>query len=160
MQYSIGFKKTQIKKILPPTSRSISNVAQEAGVSEQTLRNWLNKAKEGTLDNGNAAGGAGRSPREKLNLVIESRTILDSDKGRWLREKGLHTEHLTQYEQELRDMIENKSYDEKMEIKKLVQENKSLKKELNKKEKALAEMAALYTLKKKAEALWGEEEDG
>ena len=85
---------------------------------------------------------------------------MDSDKGRWLREKGLHTEHLTQYEQELRDMIENKNYDEKMEIKKLVQENKNLKKELNKKEKALAEMAALYTLKKKAEALWGEEEDG
>ena len=56
-------------------------------------------------------------------------------------------------------MAENKNHDEKMEKKKLIQENKRLKKELAKKEKALAEMAALYTLKKKAEALWGDKED-
>ena len=46
-----------------------------------------------------------------------------------------------------------------MKKKRLLKENKQLKKELAKKEKALAEMAALYTLKKKAEELWGEEED-
>ena len=159
MRYSLAFKKSQIKMILPPSNKPVSEVSRESGVADQTLRNWLNKAKEGTLDVGNTVSSTGRSPREKLNLVIESRSISEDKMGEWLREQGLHTEHLTQFEQELRDMAENKNHDEKMEKKKLIQENKRLKKELTKKEKALAEMAALYTLKKKAEALWGDEED-
>ncbi len=119
----------------------------------------MNKAKEGTLDSLNTVSSAGRSPREKLNLVIESGSVKNEDQGKWLREKGLHTEHITQYKQELRDMVEDKGHKEKQKIKNLQKENKRLQKELNKKEKALAEMAALYTLKKKAEALWGDEED-
>lgn len=159
MRYSLAFKKSQIKKVLPPSNRTIGSVCQEAGISDQTLRNWLNKAKEGTLEAGDIVGNSSRSPREKLNLVIESRTISETDKGKWLREKGLHSQHINQYEQELRDMVENKNQDEKEEKRRLLKENKQLKKELAKKEKALAEMAALYTLKKKAEALWGDEED-
>jgi transposase len=159
MRYSLAFKESQIKKVLPPSSRSIQEVAAEAGTSEQTLRNWISKAKEGTLQKGNTVSGTGRSPREKLQLVIESRTVSEDNMGHWLREKGLHTEHITQYEQELRDMVENNNFKEKEKIKLLEKHNKELQKELRKKEKALAEMAALYTLKKKAEDLWGVSED-
>jgi len=159
MKYSLSFKESQVKKILPPLNRSIREVSDESGVSDQTLRNWLSKVKEGTLSHGDTVSNADRSPREKLNLVIESRMVSDKDKGQWLRKNGLHSQHLTQYEQELRDMVENKNHDEKMAQKKMIVENKRLKKELAKKEKALAEMAALYTLKKKAEELWGDSED-
>jgi len=159
MRYSLSFKESLIKKVLPPESRSIRSIAKEAGVSEQSLHNWLNKSKEGTLSKGDNVGGSNRPPREKLRLLIESRGISKENMGEWLRENGLHSEHLTQYEQELRDMAEDKNHKEKQENKKLREENKRLQKELRKKEKALAEMAALYTLKKKAEALWGEEED-
>jgi len=159
MRYSLGFKETQVKKVLPPNSRPIASVAREAGISDQTLRNWLAQAKDGTLEKQDTVGGAGRSPREKFNLVIESKSVSENDHGKWLREKGLHTEHITLYEQELRDLVEDKGQTEKEEIKRLKKENKRLEKELAKKEKALAEMAALYTLKKKAEELWGENED-
>lgn len=159
MRYSLAFKESQLKKVLPPSNRSIIEVAAEAGISDQTLRNWINKSKEGTLKKGDTVSGAGRSPREKLNIVIESRTISDEKKGEWLREKGLHTEHITQYEQELRDMVENNNHKEKLKMKSLEKQNKELQKELRKKEKALAEMAALYTLKKKAEEIWGDGED-
>lgn len=159
MPYSAGFRESQVKKVLPPENRSIAEVAKEAGVSDQTLRNWLAKAKAGTLRKNNTVGSAGRSSREKLNLVIEAGTIPREEQGKWLREKGLHTEHITQYKQELRDLIQDKDKTEKEEKKKLIKENKRLKKELDKKEKALAEMAALYTLKKKAEDLWGGGED-
>ena len=159
MRYSLAFKESQLKKVLPPSNRSIIEVAAEAGISDQTLRNCINKAKEGTLKKGDTVSGAGRSPREKLNLVIESRTISDEKTGEWLREKGLHTEHITQYEQELRDMVENNNHKEKLKMKSLEKQNKELQKELRKKEKALAEMAALYTLKKKAEEIWGDGED-
>jgi transposase len=159
MRYSLGFRESQLRKILPPVNRLISEVAKESGVSDQTLRNWLKKSKEGTLNPQETVGSAGRSHREKLNLIIEAKTISKNDQGKWLREKGLHTEHITQYEQELRDLIQDKDQTEKDEKKRLIKENKRLKKELAKKEKALAEMAALYTLKKKAEELWGEDED-
>jgi transposase-like protein len=159
MRYSLAFKESLIKKILPPENHSIRSVAKEAGVAEQSLHNWINKSKEGTLARGDNVGGASRPPREKLRLLIESREIPKENLGRWLRENGLHSEHLTQYEQELRAMAEKNNHDEKMEIRILKEENKKLKRELNKKEKALAEMAALYTLKKKAEALWGEDEE-
>ena len=159
MRYSLAFKESAVRKVLETDGRLIYSIAIESGVSDQTLRNWLNKAKEGTLDSQNTVSSAGRSPREKLNLVIESGSVKNEDQGKWLREKGLHTEHITQYRQELRDMVEDKGHTEKQKIKDLQKENKRLQKELNKKEKALAEMAALYTLKKKAEALWGDDED-
>ena len=159
MPYSAGFRESQLKKVLPPVSRPITEVAKEAGVSDQTLRNWLSKAKAGTLSKSETVGSAGRSSNEKLNLVIEAGSISPKGQGKWLREKGLHTEHLTQYKQELRDLIQDKDKTEKEKNKKLTKEIKRLKKELDKKEKALAEMAALYTLKKKAEDLWGDDED-
>ena len=159
MRYSLSFKEALVKKVLPPENAPISLVAGEAGVAEQTLRNWLNKAKEGTLKNETGVSGNRRSPREKLNLVIESRSLDEADQGRWLREKGLHSEHLNQFEQEIRDLVEDNKHTEKQEIKDLKKANRKLKKELERKEKALAEMAALYTLKKKAEEIWGENED-
>lgn len=159
MRYSLGFKETQVKKVLPPNNRSALSVAKEAGISYQTLRNWLEQAKNGTLDKQDTVGGAHRSSREKFNLVMESKSVLKDEQGKWLREKGLHSEHIPLYEQELRDLVDNNGKTEKEENKKLKKENKRLAKELEKKEKALAEMAALYTLKKKAEELWGENED-
>ena len=59
MRYSLAFKESQIKKVLSPSNRSIKEVAEEAGISDQTLRNWINKAKEGTLQNGNTVSGTG-----------------------------------------------------------------------------------------------------
>lgn len=159
MRYSLGFKESLVKKVLPPNNRPIASVARESGVADQTLRNWLAQAKNGTLGKQETVGGTGRSSREKFNLVIESKTVSENDNGKWLREKGLHSEHITLYEQELRELVDNNGKSEKEKIKKLKKENKSLQKELAKKEKALAEMAALYTLKKKAEELWGENED-
>jgi transposase len=149
MRYSLAFKESLIKKVLPPESRSVRAVANEAGISEQSLHNWLNKSKEGTLSKGDSVGGMTRPPREKLRLLMESRGIEKEKLGLWLRENGLHSEHLTQYEQELRDMAEDRGNKEKLENKKLRDEIKRLQKDLRKKEKALAEMAALYTLKKK-----------
>ena len=67
----------------------------------------------------------------------------------WLRRNGLHSEHLHQFEQELREIVEDKSKKQKEEKRQLKYEVKELKKELRRKEKALAKMAALLTLKKK-----------
>ena len=160
MKYSTGFRNTVIKKVLPPENRSIAEVSKETGVSDQTIRNWLFKLKN---DNLNPEEGEispeQRSPSEKMSLIFESRSLSSEAKGEWLRKNGIHSEHLVLWEQELRDQVNDKSNKEKETIKKQKKKIKSLEKELGRKEKALAEMAALMVLKKKAEAIWGEDEE-
>jgi len=55
-------------------------------------------------------------------------------------------------------VIKDKNKELEKKNKELEKKNKELEKELARKDKALAEMAALITLKKKAEAIWGEED--
>jgi septin family protein len=96
---------------------------------------------------------------EKFSLVIEGKTKDEETSGAWLREKGLHSEHLNLFEQELRDMLKNKDTKYKEENTRLKKENRVLTKELQRKEKALAEVAALLTLKKKVHEIWGDRGD-
>ena len=58
-------------------------------------------------------------------------------------------EHLNLWEQELTQLMTNKQEDLKAENKALKKQNKELERELTRKEKALAEVVALLTLKKK-----------
>lgn len=160
MKYSIGFKQGILKKVLPPENRSVTHVSREMGISEQTIRNWMEKAKNGTLelDNGEIAPGERRAS-EKLKLLIESKSIQPEQLGEWQRSKGLHTEHLTLWEQELANIVADKDDALRKELKETKKKLKDTERELARKDKALAEFAALVALKKKADALWGESED-
>jgi transposase-like protein len=152
-------KESVLRKVLPPENRSVSEVAIEMGISEQTIYSWKRQAENGTLP----MEGTG-SPREtvqleRYNLLLESKSLREEDLGAWLREKGLHSEHLTLWQQEIQDTLGNKDTALIEENRRLKKEKKELERELRRKEKALAEMAALVTLKKKAEAIWGDKGD-
>ncbi|MEA1912102.1 MAG: helix-turn-helix domain-containing protein [Spirochaetota bacterium] len=156
MKYSTGFRNTVLKKVLPPENSPISEVSKETGVSEQTIRNWLFRLKNDNLDpQEGEVSPEQRSPSEKMSLIMEGRSLSSEAKGEWLRKNGIHSEHLVMWEQELRDQVNDKSNKDKETIRKQKKKIKTLEKNLDRKEKALAEMAALYTLKKKAEAIWG-----
>lgn len=160
MKYSINFKNNVLKKVLPPESREVKEVSKETGVSTQTIYGWLKQAKDGSLDGETGRMRASeRSPSEKLTLLLEGKTIEKERQGEWLRSQGLHTEHLNQWEQELRETVTDRTKKSQEKIKRLQKRNKELEKELARKEKALAEMAALMTLKKKADEHWGDHED-
>ena len=160
MHYSSGMKAAILKRILPPNDESVAVVSRECGVSTNTLYNWKKQAVEGRLDLDNSAIRPNdRNPGEKLTLLLESKNLSQEDRGEWLRSRGLHSEHLPQWEQELRDLVTNKEKQQRQEINELKRQKKELQRELDRKEKALAEMAALLTLKKKADAIWGDEED-
>lgn len=62
--------------------------------------------------------------------------------GRWLGENGLHTEHLTRYEQELDEILVGNNEKARQRIRELERENRELSLELSKEEKALAEKEA------------------
>ena len=66
--------------------------------------------------------------------------------GEWLRSRGVHSEHLPLWQQELRDIVTEKEKKQREELAGLTRENKELAKELERKNKALAETAALLAL--------------
>ena len=71
---------------------------------------------------------------------------------------GVHSHQLVQWRQALIDGAQDQTASAG-ETRVLRQENRSLKKELRRKDRALAETTALLVLKKKAAEIWGEEED-
>ncbi len=154
MEYTEGFKKSAVEKMLMPGGKGASELSKEIGVCNQTLYNWRDKYAGNRL--------LPKSPRqwdskEKYTAVIEAAGLSGEELGKWLRKTGLHGEHLDTWKKEIEQMVTSPKYKE--ENKKLRLENKRLKKELYRKERALAETAALLTLKKKAAAIWGESEE-
>ena len=149
-----------VKRVLPPSKEPVADVSRETGVSTATIHYWKKQAAEGMLD----LGDDGVRPRdrgagEKLTLLLESKTVSAEEHGEWLRSRGLHSEHLPLWEQELREIVTEKEKKQRQELAELKRKNKELQKELARKEKALAETAALLALKKKAQAIWGDDED-
>lgn len=160
MMYSKGFRNSILKKVLPPSNKSIYEVSKEMGIADQTIRNWLQKAKDGTLESTSGEiSTLQRNSLEKLNLLLKSRSLKEEELGKWLRENGIHSETLKLWEQEVKEMMTDKEKRYKEELKESKQKIKELEKELLRKEKALAEVAALLTLKKKADAIWGVKEE-
>ena len=160
MGYTHAVRQSILKKVLPPEGRSISEVSRETGVNPQTIRNWINRSQSGIFADG-SQDSCPRflTPKEKYQLVVEAAGIDDEQLGEFLRERGLHSEHITIWDQELRDMIDKKNEQQDKENKALKKKVKELEKELQRKEKALAEAAALLILKKKLDALTREHED-
>ena len=85
-----------------------------------------------------------------------------ADLAEYCRKKGLYKEQIEAW----RDTCLNANGQEFNQTKQLNQElkvekkrAKTLEKDLRKKEKALAEAAALLLLRKKAQAIWGDQED-
>ena len=108
---------------------------------------WKKAVKNGTLKHG-AMKPSERPLAEKLALLLEGTRLAEDQRGEWLRSRGLHSEHLSLYEQEIRDVMTEKEKRQREQIEHLRKENKQLGRELSRKEKALAVMAALVTLKK------------
>lgn len=158
MRYSQGFKESILKKMLPPENRKVSELSQETGVAAWTLYQWKRAVREGKLDRAGAElRPRDRNPAEKLRLLLEGNALNEDERGGWLREHGLHSEHLPVWEQELRDIVTEKDQKLRQELAETKKKLKDTERELNRKEKALAEMAALLTLKKKADAIWGDD---
>ena len=156
MLYAEDFKKAMVQKLLLPGGPSVLSLSRKTGVSEQSLYNWLARYQ----NKGSAK--TQRSPRqwtngEKYDALLEAAGLAGEDVGKWLREKGLRSEHLEIWQQEMKkNLNQQKKSTELKDAKKRIKE---LERELRRKDKALAEMSALVVLKKKVDALWGDEED-
>ncbi len=154
MKYSHDFKENIVQKAL--ARRNVREVAEETGVTAWSIYQWIKQFKSGNIK-ADETGPKGYSLNKKQMLLLEAQSIPEEDQGEWLRKNGLHSDYLNKWKDEIFDMM-NKKNEDKIEIRRLKQKNKELEKEINRKDKALAEVTALLTLKKKLNHLWEDEE--
>lgn len=100
------------------------------------------------------------SPEDKLKTVLEAATLSDEQLGSFLRSKGLHETHLQQWRlQMLHGLGKQTPLKKPKKNTTEAKQIRELEKELRRKDKALAETAALLVLKKKVQEIWGDEDD-
>lgn len=153
-KHTRSFKLKVVEKALHrPTHETLAQCAVQQGVGYSTLTRWMTQVKQGELS-AVAAVAEEKRPQEwnsaqKLQAVIESAALTEEDQGRYCRRQGIFQPQLTQWKQEF--MRPSKETDQvlKTENRALKEELKQVRRELARKEKALAEAAALLVLKKK-----------
>ena len=96
---------------------------------------------------------------EKMRVVMEARWKNGEGLGAFLRTEGIHEVQLRDWEMAIRGSL-NKRGRKPQRNAADVKRVKELERELRRKEKALAETAALLVLKKKVDAIWGDGDDG
>ena len=163
MKYSKEYRESILRRIMPPNSESITRIAKEEGISEQTLRNWQKRARrDGYAAPGTDAQSEEWSTQDKFVIVVETASMNESELAEYARKKGLYVEQIKTW----RDACMNANGGIAKEAARLnralkdsQKERRKLERELHRKEKALAEAAALLVLRKKARAIWGDPED-
>jgi len=155
VEYSESLKTQLVKKMLPPSSRSAGALEQETGIPQPTLSRWLREARSlGSMSKGSKKWPAA----EKLRVVLAASGLDDSKLGELLRREGLREAVLAQWRADVETALADAPRRPRPSVE--ARRIKELERELRRKEKALAEVAALLVLKKKAAAIWGDEDDG
>lgn len=162
-RYSEERKAAALAKMMPPKNMSIPELAEQTGITQQTLYNWRQSAKDkGYVVPGNGKNSEKWSSANKFAIVLETASLNEAELSEYCRRKGLFPEQVKQWKHACINANATQQELTKKEREQSTQDQKKIKilgKELQRKEKALAEVAALLVLQKKAQALWGEPED-
>jgi len=93
-------------------------------------------------------------------VIISSSVLSEEALNEYCREQGIYPHHINQWKLDFANGNNLKEQTvSRSELRTLKQENKVLKKELNRKDRALAETAALLVLQKKVHEIWENDED-
>lgn len=161
--YSAERKAALLKKLLPPINLSVAELARQEGVSQQTLYNWRREIRA----EGAAVPGDKKVPDEwpaeaKFAVVVETATLSEIELAEYCRRKGLYPEQVAAWreaciagQQSARDLKRTEQEQAKADRKRI----KELEREIRRKDKALAEAAALLVLRKKLNAYWGDDSE-
>ena len=163
MGYSLERRSAVLKRMLPPNNVAIRQLSREEGISEGTLYKWRSVARrQGQLLPDADCGPDGWSSRDKFTAVLEAAILNEAELAEYGRKRGLYPaqiaawrgacEQANDWERTSAVRLERASKEEKKRV-------KDLERELARKDRALAETAALLVLRKKASAIWGDAED-
>lgn len=153
-RYSEKFKRRAVARLLPPESAAVGVVAGEVGIGTGTLERW----RDDVLSM--PARGRAWTATARLEAVIVTAALDEAGKSAWCREHGVYPEELLKWcnsattalaePEELRASPQATRQDKRR--------IKELERELLRKDKALAETAALLVLSKKVAAIFNKGE--
>lgn len=160
--YNESFKAEAVKKMLSG-NQSVLELAKTLGVSDKTLYNWKNKylKRSSTMPNAKHKQTT-FTAEQKLAVIIETASLNQSQLSEYCRIRGIYLEQINEWKQAALSGCGNSksresiSTDEAKANKKRI---KALESELTRKDKALAEAAALLVLAKKCQLIWGVDEE-
>jgi len=161
--YSVERKEALLRRMMPPEKASVSLLARESGITEQTLYTWRRQVKsQGMVVPGDGKNPEAWSSEDKFAVVLETAGLNASELGEYCRRRGLFAEQISAWRDACRTANANAAEQAREQRQQSKDDKKrigALEKELRRKEKALAEAAALLILRKKAQAIWGDKED-
>ena len=133
--------------------RGRSTTAQETGVPRDTLYTWRLKHRksQGEPSVSPVTASAGLSSEEKFAVVLESATLNEVELSEYCRGKGLYPEQIQAWRAAClqANAVAIPKVDQ-AQIRAQAKQLKALEAELRRKDKALAETAALLVLQKKS----------
>ena len=163
IRYTAEQKQAVVARMMPPENESVAKIYDETGITEATLYKWRKEARaKGSATPGNGQTSDKWSSQDKFLVVMETFAMNEAELNEYCRKKGLYREQIEAWK-EVCLQANGQAFDQAKQLngqlKEEKQRAKALEKDLQKKEKALAEAAALLLLRKKAQAIWGDEED-
>ena len=169
-EYTEAFKSKMVQRMSGPRAKTATALAPEVGVPQPTLSRWLRTAQGNLVPMAKdppqvTAPAVERAPapakrpedwsaEERLRAVLDSSRLTDEELGAFLRREGLHEATLREWRAAALEGLGPQRATRSEQ--KRVQE---LERQLRRKDKALAEAAALLVLQKKVRALWGDGDD-
>ena len=154
-RYGQTFKDRAVARLLPPESAAVELVAREVGVATGTLQRWREDVQS------RPALGRAWTAAARLEAVVTTAAMPETGKSAWCREQGIYPAELDKWcssataaladPQDARASPQATRQDRKR--------IKELERELLRKDRALAETAALLVLSKKVTAIFNRGED-
>ena len=165
-RYSEAVRADVRRRMSPPMRQSVARISEELGIHVVTLYNWRKTWRlQGEVVPASEKDPEGWGATDKFTVVLETAGLNATELSAYCRERGLYPEQVERWRQASQDANEKPvlTLKEQKELERLraqdQKEIKRLKQELRRKEKALAEAAALLIASKKIQAFWGEDGD-
>ena len=142
-------------RLLPPESATVESVAREIGVGVSTLERWRSAALS------RPARERAWTAAARFEAVLTTATLDEAGKSTWCREHGVYPQELAQWRQAATQALAEPEErgPSPQQTKQDRRRIKELERELRRKDKALAETAALLVLSKKVAAIFNRDED-
>lgn len=159
-RYSPELKEQVVRKLMPPNNRSVASIHRETGISMPSLYAWKRDfQKQGYVVPARTSQPDGWDNKAKLAAVIETALMNEAERSAYCRERGLYVEQLDAWKAGFEQGDGGGAVVSPAMLAAERKKTRALEKELRRKERALAEAAALLTLSEKAQAIWGTDED-
>jgi transposase-like protein len=152
-KYSLDRREQALQRVaLRADHETIESIAALMDINVGTLKNWMKSSKKMGAKVGLNKPSSAYTPAQQLDALLETAKLSDVDISAWCREKGLFPHDLSAWRQALTSVRR----DESMQLREVRQQRDKLQRELDRKNKALAETAALLVLQKKFQDMFSD----